>query len=83
MWILLLILWSLCGMEIFFLPWTLWNISTPGCAPAWGFLNPYYLKKYTPVNWFGAIFVALICNLICPIASIGYWIFVLCTIGGK
>ena len=37
----------------------------------------------SPVNYFGAGFLALLINLICPIASLGYWFYKLCTVGRR
>lgn len=46
-------------------------------------LNIVYIYKDRRVNWFGTFMLALVFNLICPAASIGYWFVKLCTIGRK
>lgn len=44
-------------------------------------LNPVKVYKKFEVNWFGAILVSILNNLICPIVSIYYWICFICTVG--
>ena len=46
-------------------------------------VNPACIYKHLKVNWFGAIVLATICGLICPIATIGYWFYKLCTVGRR
>lgn len=46
-------------------------------------LNPKCIHKRFRVNWFGVICLALVINLLCPIASILYWFYKLCTVGRK
>jgi hypothetical protein len=48
---------------------------------AW--LNPRFIYRHARVNWFGAIFLALIANAILPVIAIVYWFYKLCTIGRK
>jgi hypothetical protein len=47
------------------------------------YVNPIYIYKYNHVNWFGAIVVAIIYSAICPLGTIGYWCYKLCTVGRK
>ena len=48
------------------------------------FLNPKRNYHYwTSCNWFGVIFITLLLNILCPILSIGYWLYKLCTFGRK
>lgn len=47
------------------------------------YVNPIYIYKYNHVNWFGAIVVAIIYSFICPLGTIGYWCYKLCTVGRK
>lgn len=47
------------------------------------FVNPVFVYKHNKVNWFGAIMVATVYGLICPIATLCYWIYKLCTVGRK
>ncbi len=46
--------------------------------------NPFWLhREYSKLNWFGCFLVALVLNILCPPITIGYWIYKLCTIGGR
>lgn len=47
------------------------------------FLNPIKIYKTYRVNYFGAAIICIIYNLLCPIGSIGYWFYKLCTFGRK
>jgi hypothetical protein len=47
------------------------------------FVNPIWIYKHCYVNVFGAIFLCLLANLLCPIGSIVYWIYKLCTVGRR
>ena len=47
------------------------------------FVNPVYIYRKCRVNAFGAILVAFLFSLICPIGTICYWIYKLCTVGRK
>ena len=40
-------------------------------------------KHWEKLNWFGVILFTTILNLLCPVLSIGYWFYKLCTIGMK
>ena len=46
-------------------------------------LGPKWIYKHYHVNWFGAFWLTVLFNLICPIASIAYWFYRLCTVGRK
>lgn len=48
---------------------------------AW--VNPIWIHQAIKVNWFGAIFLALIANIIIPHIAIFYWIYKLCTVGRR
>lgn len=45
------------------------------------FVNPAFVHKHNRVNWFGAFVVATLYGLICPVATIGYWFYKICTFG--
>lgn len=47
------------------------------------FMNPIKIYKTYRVNYFGAALICIIYNLLCPIGSIGYWFYKICTIGRK
>ena len=80
-WIFLLIIWNFFGFVI------LAAIKEGGTGgvieytKGWGFVNPWCVKKYNNVNWFGAFIVAMIYSTFCPIATIIYWLYMACTAG--
>lgn len=47
------------------------------------FLNPIKIYKTYHVNYFGATIICITYNLLCPIGSIGYWFYKICTFGRK
>lgn len=47
------------------------------------FMNPIKIYRAYRVNYFGAAVLCVIYNLLCPIGSIGYWFYKICTIGRK
>ena len=47
------------------------------------FMNPIKIYKTYHVNYLGAALICIIYNLLCPIGSIGYWFYKLCTFGRK
>ena len=46
-------------------------------------MNPIKIYKTYKVNYFGAALICIIHNFLCPIGSIGYWIYKICTVGRK
>ena len=44
-------------------------------------LSIVYQYRMHRVNWFGAFWLALGANLVCPLASLCYWFMRLCTVG--
>ena len=49
----------------------------------YSFLNPIKIYKTYHVNYFGAALICIVYNFLCPIGSIGYWFYKLCTFGRK
>ena len=47
------------------------------------FVNPVWWYRNYPVNPFGAAMCALGFTIICPVMTIGYWFYKLCTVGRK
>lgn len=47
------------------------------------FMNPCWIYNHYHVNYFGAALICIIYNLICPVGSICYWIYKLCTVGRR
>lgn len=46
-------------------------------------LNPLFIYKHASVNWFGALFIALLANVALPVIAIVYWMYKLCTVGRR
>lgn len=47
------------------------------------FVNPKWIYQNYKVNKFGAIFLSIVFNLICPIGTVIYWFYKLCTVGRR
>lgn len=47
------------------------------------FVNPLVIYKHIKVNWFGAILLTILANVVFIAVSIPYWIYKLCTVGRK
>lgn len=47
------------------------------------FVNPIYLYKKYKVNWFGAVLITILFNILCLPFACCYWIYKLCTVGRK
>lgn len=45
------------------------------------FVNPAWLHKRIRVNWFGAVLLAIIFNILVLPDAVLYWIYKLCTVG--
>lgn len=73
--------WSFLGATILILVHCTETNGAIYMADGWEFVNPAHIYKYNHVNWFGAIVVALFYNLLCPIGSLTYWAYKLCTVG--
>lgn len=75
-----ILLWSFLGL-IFIAIIFVDTGDTLFGAEGFEFVNPIYIYKNSKLNVFGAIFVSIFMNLICPIGTIIYWIYKLCTFG--
>ena len=53
-----------------------------GCI-GFEWFSPIWIYKHYKVNYFGTIFLTIVFNVLCPILTIGYWFYKLCTIGRK
>ena len=83
-WLLVICLWSLLGGSILMVAHCIaQSRGALDMADGWEFVNPIHIYKYNHVNWFGAIIVALIYNALCPICSVCYWFYKLCTVGRR
>lgn len=52
-------------------------------AEGFEFVNPIYLYNQIKVNWFGAILLTLIWNMLFAPCAICYWFYKLCTVGRR
>lgn len=88
-WLLAILAWSITGGIILMVARVARVVqrgagaSAMAMADGWEFVNPIHIHKYNKVNWFGTFIVALIYNALCPIGSVCYWFYKLCTIGRK
>lgn len=82
-WICIIFAWSVLGGFILLIAHCAQGMGAIIMADGWEFVNPVHVYKYNKVNWFGAIVVALIYNALCPIGSVCYWFYKLCTVGRK
>lgn len=74
-----LIMWIVFGGLFSLLPY-----DSYGLFGSFRYLNPFFLYKYhSKLNWFGVICIALLYNLLCPLITIAYWFYKLCTVGRK
>lgn len=69
--------WSLCGTLFLVIVGVLDKFDD------FSFLNPIKIYKTYHVNYFGAALICIVYNFLCPIGSIGYWFYKLCTFGCK
>lgn len=67
--------WSLCGTLFLVIVGVLDKFDD------FSFLNPIKIYKTYHVNYFGAALICIVYNFLCPIGSIGYWFYKLCTFG--
>ena len=72
-----LMVWSLGGAIILSL------LGVVDKFDDFSFLNPIKIYKTYHVNYFGATIICITYNLLCPIGSIGYWFYKICTFGRK
>lgn len=75
-----ILLWSFLGL-IFIAIIFVDTGETLFKADGFEFVNPIYIYKNSKVNIFGAIIVSIFMSLICPIGTIIYWFYKLCTFG--
>ena len=66
--------WSVVGLTV-----SMTAIDSEGLE----YVNPVWIYKRYRVNYFGAAVLCILYNLICPIGSICYWIYKLCTVGRR
>jgi hypothetical protein len=47
------------------------------------YVNPIWIYQHYRVNIFGCVLLTVVYNLLCPIGSIIYWLYKLCTVGRR
>ena len=72
-----LMVWSICGAIILGL------LGVVDEFDDLSYVNPIKIYRIYRVNYLGATLICIIYNLLCPIGSIGYWFYKLCTFGRK
>ena len=78
--IAIVIFWNIVGLIIKCLLFQ--STSGPiGLSDGFEYVNPVFIYKNTRVNWFGAIILTLYYSLLCPIGTVCYWFYKLCTVG--
>ena len=75
--IFFLVIWNGCGGIILILLDVLNKFND------FSYVNPIKIYRTYRVNYLGAALICIIYNLLCPICSIGYWFYKLCTFGRK
>lgn len=65
--------WNLIGFLILLLIGA--GSKIIGECPNSDFFSPLWLYENFYVNWFGALIMCVILNIICPVWSIGFWIY--------
>lgn len=74
---IILFAWNLFGFII------LGNWVLEGPLDFSHILTPTGLYKHYKINYFGCFLLTLLANLLCPLFTIGFWFYKLCTIGRK
>ena len=82
-WLVVIFAWSVVGGFILLVAHCSGCNGAINMADGWEFVNPIHVYNYNHVNWFGAFIVALFYNALCPIGSVCYWFYKLCTVGRK
>lgn len=73
-----LILWNLLGfIVLLIIPYT------KEADDLGEIFNPKEIYDNTTVNIFGCIMLTILFNILCPVMTIGYWLWWLCTVGRR
>ena len=81
--ILYVCVWSVVGFTMWLVLGSCFNVQVIRYSFGIEFVNPLVIYKQTRVNWFGALFLATLYGMMCPICTAGYWLYKLCTVGRK
>lgn len=76
-------LWHLVGLMVWIVLGHCFDVQVIKYSFGIEFVNPLEIYERTNVNWFGAILLAMIYGVMCPIATLIYWLYKLCTVGRK
>ena len=83
----ILVLWSFFGFWILFGMKIIANCAdltgAVGKSDGLEFINPLFVYKHNKVNWFGALVIVLFYSMLCPIVTLFYWFYKICTVGRK
>lgn len=77
------VLWHVLGFVTWLMLGACFDVQVIANSFGIEFVNPLVIYKRTRVNWFGAFFLAALYGAMCPICTIGYWFYKLCTVGRK
>lgn len=80
-WVLGIIVWNIFGLIL--LVGVMLDEHGSYSEWMWDRLNPIYIYRNTNCNILGVILLTILINLLCPILSIIYWFYKLCTVGRK
>ena len=78
--ILIFICWNVFGLLTLV---TIAEFTSLGKVHGFPCFNPIWLYRNYKLNWVGALLCALGLNLCCPIITIYYWLYKLCTVGRR
>ena len=72
-----LLVWNFLGAFCYVL-------SAPSQVSGWELVNLVYTHKYfKSVNWIGAFVLSLLYSIMCPVGTLFYWIYKICTFGNR
>ena len=79
-WISVFVVWNYAGFVILSIIATFTSL---GKLRGFACFNHIWLYRNYKLNWAGAFLCALVLNLCCPIVTICYWTYKLCTVGRR
>ena len=76
-------------MVVLFAAWVVMNVLALCLLVEWlseggglfNFVNLIVIYDNVPVNWFGAICLSIVLNILFPVVALPYWIYKLFTVG--
>lgn len=82
-WFAIINIWNIGGFTLWLFLAAIIKVPGMACTQGVEFVNPVYLYHHIEVNWFGALFLGVLYGAMCPIATLIYWFYKLCTVGRK